>query len=200
MEAWNKGKAVGQKFPLSPQHVHAIKTVLDNRDSLHDLALFSTAIDTMLRAVDLLALKVEDVTDDKGIVRSEVSIHQQKTGVPHIVALSPSTQDALTRWIKASRKPFYAFLFTGKREGKHTPITRQYYARLVKKWVQQVRLNPDDHSTHSMRRTKASVVFHATQNIEVVRELLGQKSVSATSAYLNVGKKAALEVGRRFEL
>ena len=154
----------------------------------------------MLRAVDLLALKVVDVTDDKGVVRSEIAIQQQKTGVPHLVALGPSTQDALTRWIKARHKPLYAYLFTGMREGKLTPITRQYYAKLVKRWVQKVRLNPDDHSTHSMRRTKASVVFHATQNIEVVRELLGQKSVSATSAYLNVGKKAALEVGKAFEL
>jgi len=199
MTAWNKGKAVGQMAPLSPRHVHAIKTVLTNEGNLRDFALFSTAVDTMLRAVDLLALKVEDVTDDRGDIREEIAIQQQKTGVAHLVALSPATQQALRRWIQESGKVFYDFLFTGTRKGKHAPITRQHYARLVKQWVRLVRLNPDDFSTHSLRRTKASVVFQETGNIEVVRELLGQRSVNATSAYLNVGKRKALEIGKRFD-
>lgn len=199
MTTWNKGKAVGQMSPLSPRHVHAIKTILTNDGNLRDLALFSTAIDTMLRSIDLLALKVEDMTDDRGNVREEIAIKQQKTGVAHLVALSPATQNSMKLWIRESGKIFYDFLFTGTRKGKHKPISRQHYARLVKRWVRMVRLNPDDFSTHSLRRTKASAVFQETGNIEVVRELLGQRSVNATSAYLNVGKRKALEIGKRFE-
>lgn len=191
--------AVGQKTPLSHHHVHAIKTILGGEKTCHHLALFSVAIDTMLRSVDLLALKVEDVTDDRGNVKSEFPLQQQKTGMAHLVAISPSTQQALTKWIKQSEKVFYEFLFTGARKGKQTPLTRQHYARLVKGWVRRMRLNPEDYSTHSLRRTKASVVFQATGNIEVVRELLGQQSVNATSAYLNVGKRKALEIGKKFE-
>jgi integrase len=60
---WNKEKSVGQKALFSPCDVQTIKQILGNAGHLHDLALFSMGIDTMLRGADLLALKVEDVTD-----------------------------------------------------------------------------------------------------------------------------------------
>ena len=150
-------------------------------------------------SVDLLALKVRDVTDDKGNVRDEFPIQQQKTKVAHLVTISDDTQKILKRWIRESGKNFSDFLFTGTRKGKHKPISRVQYSRLVKKWVQSIGLNADDFSTHSLRRTKASVVYEDTGNIEVVRELLGQQSVNATSSYLNVGKRKALEIGKRYD-
>jgi len=201
MEPWNKGRAIGQQTPLTPEQVRAIKTLLANSGQTRDLALFSTAVDSMLRAVDLLALKVEDVMDEHGKMRDEIDIKQQKTDVIHRVAINKATQDALKEWIKSSKKPYYESLFTGETDrSRYTPITRRHYSRLVKSWVRMARLNPDEYSTHSLRRTKASIVYKATNNIEVVRELLGQKSVTATSAYLNVGKRKALEIGKRFEL
>jgi hypothetical protein len=57
---WNKGKSVGQKAPFRPRDVQTIKQILENAGNLRDLALFSVGINTMLRGVDLLALRVED--------------------------------------------------------------------------------------------------------------------------------------------
>jgi integrase len=77
---WNKGKSVGQKRPFTLEQVQLIKRTLDADGNLRDLALFSTAIDTMLRSVDVLRLTVEDVIDDAGHVVDEITIRQQKTG------------------------------------------------------------------------------------------------------------------------
>ena len=71
---WNYGKAIGQKRPLTPNQVRLIKQILDAEGNLRDLALFSTAIDTMLRGVDLLALTVDDVMTHDGLIREEVRI------------------------------------------------------------------------------------------------------------------------------
>ncbi len=74
------------------------------------------------------------------------------------------------------------------------------YRTLVKKWVGYARLDPAVYSSHSLRRTKAALVYEQTKNLEVVRELLGQSTIAATLAYLNVGKPQALEVARKVEL
>ena len=91
MEPWNKGRAIGQQIPLTPEQVRAIKSLLANSEQIHDLVLFSTIIDSMLRAVDLLAIKVEDVMDEHGHMRGEIDIKQQKTDVIYRVTLNKVT-------------------------------------------------------------------------------------------------------------
>lgn len=59
--AWNKGKIIGAKPPLRPQHVWSIRTKLQVEGRIRDLALFNLAIDSKLRGCDLVALKVDDV-------------------------------------------------------------------------------------------------------------------------------------------
>jgi integrase len=78
--------------------------MLDADGNLRDLALFSTAIDTMLRSIDLLRLTVEDVTDDAGDVVDEIT--QQKTGEANVVGVSDYTytRKILGRWIVESKK------------------------------------------------------------------------------------------------
>jgi integrase len=174
--------------------------LLEAEGNLRDLALFSTAIDTMLRGVDLLRLTVAEITDHEGQVREEFVVRQQKTGRGTLVALSPSTRAALKRWIAQAHKVPWAPLFTGLRRGKDGALSTAQYRRLVKKRVGYARLDPTAYSSHSLRRTKAALVYEHTRNIEVVRELLGQTSVSATSAYLNVGKKRALEIAKQLEI
>ena len=61
-------------------------------------------------------------------------------------------------------------------------MSKVQYRNLVKKWVTAARLDPADYSSHSLRRTKAAIIYEKTKNIEAVRELLGQTSVAATSA------------------
>jgi integrase len=181
---WNKGRAVGQKAPLRPREVQIIKQILENAGHLRDLALFSVGIDTMLRGVDLLALKVDDITDHEGEIVETFVIGQQKTGKATLVALLPYSRQVLKRWIAASSKLPWHCLFTGLRKNQYRPITTNQYRRLVKRWAAYAKLDPHKFSTHSLRRTKAALVSQHTQNVEVVRQLLGQSSITATSAYL----------------
>jgi len=197
---WNKGKSIGQMRPLSPAEVQTIKRLLEAEDNLRDLALFATAIDTMLRGVDLLALTVADVTDHEGQIREELVVRQQKTGKGTLVALTPYARKVLAKWIAESRKPPWAPLFTGRRGNPDKAISTTQYRKLVKKWVGYARLDPAAYSSHSLRRTKAALIYEQTRNVEAVRELLGQSTVSATSAYLNVGKRRALELARKLAI
>ena len=200
-EPWNKGKAVGQKKPFDPHQVRLIREILRVDGNFRDLALFCVGIDTMLRGVDLLALKVLDVFDDhSGKIKTEFSVLQQKTGQSTMVTLTPASQDALVKWIKEGGKLSWDYLFTGLHRSKHIPISTHRYRRLVKRWAELARLNPSDYSSHSLRRTKASLIFQATNNVEVVRQLLGHSSVASTSTYLNVSKRQALEIARRIDI
>jgi integrase len=124
---WNKGKSVGQKRPFTPEQVQLIKRTLDADGNLRDLALFSTAIDTMLRSVDLLRLTVEDVTDDAGHVVDETTIRQQKTGEANVVGISDYTRKVLGRWIIDSKKLPDDHLFTRLKGDKRKPLTRDHY-------------------------------------------------------------------------
>lgn len=58
--AWNKGRIVGQKRPLLPKHVWAVRVRLEIANNHRDLALFNLAIDSKLRGCDLVKLKVAD--------------------------------------------------------------------------------------------------------------------------------------------
>jgi integrase len=198
---WNKGKSVGQMKPFTPRQVRLIKDILEEKQSLRDITLLSVGIDTMLRSSDLLTLKVIDVTNPDGTVRKEFQIRQKKTGKGHLVALSQNSQEIVRRWIAKANKFEDDYLFTGlKGKRKYTPLTHRQYTRLVKRWAMLAHLNPKEYSTHSLRRTKAALIYQKTGNIEVVRQLLGQHSVTATQAYLNVSKRQALEVAQAFEI
>src|SRR5215211_3108404 len=188
---WNKGKSVGQKTPFSPREVQTIKQILENEGNLRDLALFSVGIDTMLRGVDLLALKVEDVTDHEGQIVEQFTVAQKKTGKATLVALLPYSRQMLHRWTEVSGKLPWHYLFTGIRKNKDRPISTNQFRRLVKRWAAYAKLDSRKFSTHSLRRTKAALVYQHTHNVEVVRQLLGQSSITATSAYLGIDKHEA---------
>ena len=196
--AWNKDKTVGQRRPFTPREVQVIRYAIEREQNARDLALFNTAIDTMLRSSDLLALKVEDVTTPMGEVVEEVILQQQKTKVGHVVALSEKTRLALGRWIEVSFKLAGDYLFTGER--RYSPLSHSQYTRLVKKWATYARLDPRYYSTHSLRRTKSSVVYEKTRNLAACRELLGHKSIGSTAAYLGVDQRQALDLAKKIEV
>lgn len=198
---WNRGKSVGQKKPFTPKQVRTIKTLLEEEENWRDLALFSVGVDTMLRSSDLLNLTVEEVTNHQGKVLKEFHLRQQKTKAGNLVSISPETQKNLLKWIQVSKKYADDFLFTGiTKHTLHKKLSHVQHTRLVKKWAESIKLNPVEYSTHSVRRTKAAYLYQMTGNIEAVRLLLGQKSVSATSAYLNIDKRQALNIAESFEL
>lgn len=201
MEPWNKGRAVGPKRPLSPDQVRLIRTSLEAGEEWRDLAIFSMAIDTMLRAVDLLRLRVDDVVDDHGRVVDELPVRQQKTATTHLVALTERTRVAVEKWLTEARMQPGDFLFTGFGRVANRPLTRRHYSELVKRWAKIARVKDVSRfATHSLRRTKAAYIYEMTRNPEVVRQLLGHKSLSATSAYLDIDKAKAIAVARKFEI
>jgi integrase len=202
--AWNKGRAQGQKEPLTPAQVGAIKLILANKGRLRDLALFSVALDTLLRASDLLSIRVADVQDASGGIRTSFAIRQKKTGKVLPVEISEATRTTITRWISDSGKVGDDFLFTAAKAGRgkpSKPLTRRHYGHLVKQWAALVGISdPAKFSTHSLRRTRAAYIYGETKNLEAVRRVLGHKSLAATSAYLGIDDAMALDVARKFQL
>ncbi len=198
---WNKGKAIGQMAAFTPPQAQLIRSILEAEHNLRDLALFNTAIDTMLRASDLLTLRVSDVSDHAREIVEEFTIRQKKTGVGHVVALSPHTCEALHDWINESGKGPGDFLFTSIGNRKTGgPITREQYANLVKKWAGHARLDPKKHSTHSMRRTKSAAVYDATLNLAACQHLLGHKNIGSTAHYLGVDQRKALDLAKKIKV
>jgi integrase len=201
---WNKDHAQGQRRALTPAQVRRIKEVLAEKGRLRDLALFSLALDTLLRASDLLALRVSDVQEGSGTIRAELAIRQRKTAETLPVALSDGTRDVVARLIRDKGKRPGDFLFTadGNRKPKApAPLNRRSYGQLVKKWCVIAHVDdPAMFSTHSLRRTRAAHIYENTRNLEAVRRVLGHKSLGATSAYLGIDNQMALDVARKFQL
>lgn len=77
--------------------------------------------------------------------------------------------------------------------------TRQY-ARLVHEWVEGIGLPPQEYGTHSLRRTKASIIYKATGNLRTVQILLGHAKIDSTVRYLGVDVEDALELAERTEI
>src|SRR5450432_743902 len=78
---WNKGKLVGQKAPLKLKDIWAIRVCLQIADRIRDLALFNLAIDSKLRACDLVKLHVRDISHGERVTARAI-VMQQKTQRP----------------------------------------------------------------------------------------------------------------------
>lgn len=198
---WNKGSAVGQKKPLTPAQVTSITHYLHHTKQLRNLALFTFAVNTMFRSIDLLKLRVSTITDKFGKVQEQFAIIQQKTGRPVVARLEPYTCRVMQNWIEQSQKSKNDYLFTGLTHStKNKPITASHYRTLIKSWVDHIGLDPAGYSSHSLRRTKASLVYQATRDPEVVRILLGQTSIATTAAYLGINTNNALDTAEKVRL
>jgi len=191
---------IGQKKPFTPQQVRLIRSLIEAEGGKRDLALFNCAIDTLLRGVDLLALSVGDVMSPDGRIREEFALSQKKTSGVLMVALSEHSRAALKDWIEVSGKSLYDPIFTRLKGNKSAPISTNHYRCLVKQWASYARLDVSGYSSHSIRRTKAALVYERTLNIEVVRQLLGHKSVASTSLYLGIGQREALDIAKKIEI
>jgi integrase len=157
---WNKGKLIGARPPLRPKHVWSIRTRLLVEGRIRDLAMFNLAIDSKLRGCDVVALKVEDVAPS-GYVIDRATVRQKKTGRPVKFELTDQTRQAVDDYLKAASKKPGEFLFTGRRGISQCMTTRQY-ARLLSKWVASIGLDPKLFGTHSLRRTKATLIYRRT--------------------------------------
>ena len=198
VRAWNTDVTVGRKKPLTRKEVKRLHTMLQSGDRLRELAMFDLAIDSMLRASDLLRMKVSDVRDSRGRIKSEFGVKQGKTGEPVECRLTDTTRKVLARWIKGRSLSSNDFLFPGRRPG--TRLCRRRYQEIVKQWVKMLGLPHELYGTHSLRRTKASMLYEQTLDAAKVQYVLGQCTLSAAQAYLGVDKKEALDLVQQIKL
>ena len=164
---WNRGKVIGARPPLRPKHVWAIRTRLLLEGRIRDLALFNLAIDSKLRGCDVVAIKVEDVAPN-GYAMDRATVRQKKTGHPVKFELTDQTRQAVDEYLKAAGKKPGQYLFTGRRGFGQCMTTRQY-ARLLSEWLASIGLDPKVFGTHSLRRTKATLIYRRTGNLRAVQ-------------------------------
>ncbi len=195
---WNKGKLVGQKLPLKLQEIWAIRVRLQIRDRHRELALFNLAIDSKLRACDLLKLRVSDVSSG-GRIGSRAMVMQQKTGRAVQFEITPRTREVISKWIRHAALGSTTYLFPSRMNHSIHLSTRQY-ARIVESWVAGIGLDFTAYGTHSLRRTKASLIYRRTKNLRAVQLLLGHAKLDSTIRYLGIEIDDALELAEQTEV
>lgn len=194
----NRRKLVGPKPPLQPKHVWAIRTRLQLARRVRDLALFNLAIDSKLRGCDVVRLRVEDVAPN-GYALDRATVRQRKTGRPVKFEVTEQTRQAIDEYLKTVHKGPTDFLFTGRR-GRDRNLTTRQYARLVSEWIGSIGLDPSLFGTHSLRRTKATLIYRRAGNLRAVQLLLGHTKVESTVRYLGIEVDDALAIAERIDV
>jgi integrase len=194
---WNKGKLIGPRPPLRQKHVWAIRTTLQIERQVRDLALFNLAIDSKLRGCDLVAIRVDDVAPN-GHAIERASVRQRKTGRPVRFELTEQTRQAIDDYLTTAGKKPGAYLFDGRRPGQG--MTTRQYARLLAGWLVGIGLDPHVYGTHSLRRTKATLIYRRTGNLRAVQLLLGHTKIESTVRYLGIDIDDALAISEQVEI
>ena len=195
---WNKGKLVGQKPALKLKEIWAIRIRLQIANRVRDLALFNLAIDSKLRSCDLVKIRVRDIAHGSSIA-SRAMVMQQKTHQPVRFEITEQTRESISNWISHARLTTEDYLFKSRLKSSLHISTRQY-ARILEKWVSEIGLDPAEYGTHSMRRTKASLIYRRTKNLRAVQLLLGHTKLESTVRYLGIEVDDALEMAEQTEV
>jgi integrase len=196
--AWNAGRIVGPKRALTPRQVWAIRFFLDQGRCVRDRALFDLAIDSKLRGCDVVKVRIGDLVSG-GQVRTRAIVVQQKTGRPVQFELRDDARASLLAWFETRGGKLDDYVFPSRI--KHTAhLSTRQYARLVDEWVVGIGLRSDDYGTHSLRRTKASIIYKATGNLRAVQILLGHTKIESTVRYLGVDVEDALKLAEVTEI
>ena len=195
---WNKGKLTGAKPPFRPKHVWSIRTKLQLEGRIRDLAMFNLAIDSKLRGCDVVALKVEDIAPH-GYAIERVTVRQKKTGRPVRFEVTEQTRQAIDDYLRVADRKQGQFLFAAQREPGLGLSTRQY-ARLVGHWIRSIGLDPCMFGTHSLRRTKATLIYRRTGNLRAVQLLLGHTKIESTVRYLGIEVDDALAIAEQTDV
>jgi site-specific recombinase XerC len=198
IRGWNAGRKVGAKRALKPRQVWAIRFFLDQHRRHRDRALFDLAIDSKLRGCDVVKIKIGDLVSG-GQIRTRAIIVQQKTGRPVQFELKDDARASLLAWLERRGGTIDDYAFPSRIDHAEHISTRQY-ARLVDEWVTGIGLRREDYGTHSLRRTKASIIYKATGNLRAVQILLGHTKIESTVRYLGVDVEDALRLAEGTEI
>jgi integrase len=195
---WDRGKLIGPKPPLKAKEIWSIRVRLQVAQRVRDLALFNLALDSKLRACDLVALWVDDVALN-GRARPRATVLQRKTGRPVQFEITEQTREAIGRWLAKKNLHKGEPLFPS-RINRRRPITTRQYARLLGSWLSAIGLDPLAYGTHSLRRTKASMIYRRTGNLRAVQLLLGHTKIESTVRYLGIDVDDALVIAEQVEI
>ena len=196
--AWNAGRRVGAKRALKPRQIWAIRFFLDHERRLRDRALLDLAIDSKLRGCDLVKIKIGTLVIGREI-RTRAIVVQQKTGRPVQFELMADARASLLAWLERRGGAVDDFAFPS-RINRSGPMSTRQYARLVDEWVSAIGLRYEEYGTHSLRRTKASIIYKATGNLRAVQLLLGHTKIDNTVRYLGVDVEDALTLAEGTEI
>jgi integrase len=196
-QPWNKGQLTGAKSPLSPKHVWAVRTRLQLLKRYRDLALFNLAIDSKLRGCDLVGLRIPDVAPH-GYAVDRASVRQRKTGKPVRFEITEQTRQAIDDHLSQRRETPSSYLFHGRGPAEH--LSTRQYARLLAGWLAMIGLDPCFYGTHSLRRTKATLIYKKTGNLRAVQLLLGHRKIESTVRYLGIEVDDALAVAEQIDV
>jgi len=180
----------GQKSSLKPKEVWAIRIRLQIQGKPRDLVLFNLAVDSNLRSCDLVALQVTDVATG-GSIKECAVIVQKKTGRPVQFELTEQTRESIQAWITHQSLDRGRYFFPSRVHNRQHLSTRQY-ARIVNRWITSMGLDPKKYGTHSMRRTKAALIYKKTGNLRAVQLLLGHAKLESTVRHLGIDVDDAL--------
>lgn len=197
-EPWNKGKLLGQKAPLKPKDIWAIRIRLQLKERVRDLALFNMAFDSKLRSCDLVTLKVRDISHG-GQIANCAMVMQRKTHRPVQFEITLDTRHSVKAWVDQAKLSNEDFLFPSRVHSSPHLSTRQY-ARILRSWIEEIGLDPSAYGTHSMRRSKVSLIYKKTKNLRAVQILLGHTKLESTVRYLGIEVDDALELAEQIDV
>jgi integrase len=165
---------------------------------MRDRALFDLAIDSKLRGCDLVKMKIGSLVSGAAI-RTRSMVIQQKTGRPVQFEITADTRASLLAWLERRGGSIDDYAFPSRVDPEGHLSTRQY-ARLVDEWVTAIGLRPEEYGTHSLRRTKAALIYKATGNLRAIQILLGHTKIENTVRYLGVDIDDALTLAETTEI
>lgn len=195
---WNKGKLIGQKLALKPKDIWAMRVRLEMEHRVRELALFNLAFDSKLRGCDLVALRVRDVYHGDRVA-PRAMVMQRKTQRPVQFEITAVTRSAVEAWIRQARLCSDHHLFPSRIHDAPHMGTRQY-ARILHGWVSELGLDTTAYGTHSMRRSKASMIYKKTKNLRAVQILLGHTKLESTVRYLGIEVEDALDIAQQLDV
>lgn len=199
-----KGNLQGKKKPFTLDEVVKITEVLEKKKNYFELCLFLVGIDTMLRSIDLVSLKVSDVLQSDGRIKEKFIVVPQKTKRKQkrthpkvLVYLSKTTQEKLTEYVEGAA--FNDYLFPSKI--KKSCITTRTLRNMVKRWTEKIGLESREYSGHSTRRT---MIEHLDKDknvpIQILQHYLGHASIESTQEYTDNSEERRELIFRRFNM
>lgn len=193
-----KEKRVGPKRPFSSGHVWETRQYLKLMRRTRDLALFNLGIDSKLRACDLLDIRVSDVGSGSTVFQ-QATIVQKKTEAPVTFEITDTTRASVHAWIEEAKLSPYDFLWRS-RNSESRRLSMSQYSRIIKQFATVVGADPATFATHSIRRTKVTLIYRKTQNLRACQLLLGHKKIENTVRYLGLELDDALKISRDIDI